>query len=925
MPTPLPFHRSPSWLALLVGVLPVLTATAQSEKTSVSPSVAAPAPDAGLDYRQFDKVEITGSSIIRKQQTTALPVQVITRDDIRRSGANSMADVLQNLPIMSMVVTSAAMSTTIGGYTTASLRGLPAGTLLLLNGQRLASYGRQSVAGADRPGVDIHTIPLSAVDRIEILSDGASSLYGSDAIAGVINIITRSAQKGVEIAVEKMATSQGGGAGQQVSLNAGVGHLQNVGYSLRLTLEASHRDALQASKRPQYSQGRYDVQREGQTFALLGPMLTSFTTPGVFSLPAAPGQAAQFYSPLYAQGTCPPSFLPLLWQPSCQYNAYAGMTIYPEQDSQKLFLSGERILGAGATAYAEFLHAALKDSAFSGHAWPARTFKLGNTPTSVGVPEALAAGLDPAKVAFLWSPSGVQGLQRAYEQRNWRVSTGLKGVWQAWDYNAYVVKAQATVDRRAVLPDYNRFGWTQGATLTDPNMLQAMTPHNPLTAQVNSLSPMWADWDSGRTQSTAVHLRVSRPVFEIDGQDVMLGAGGEWRHESTDYRYIGFSASQPSFQAERTIQAAYLEVLAPLTPQWDLTASTRADRYSDVGLTHNSKLSSRFDLQNGWSARGSWGTGFRAPSLAQMQELERTFQIGTTAYLNGCSADMLATAVRLSQSGATPTACTSVRGIEIYGNGNPNLKPELSTQKSLGLAFRPTRNVSITADWWSIEMNDLISVFSDGLAYADPLRYPQYWMRSNSTLNKGALAMKLPLYNIGRRQKTGIDIDVRWRTPTDMGQWNVFAQATYNLRSEDQVAPYQPMVSDLARYNNLTDSITPRLRMRWMAGLTTPKWSLHGVLNHTSGYAEQDQTGVYTVTGEKRKLSGFKVPSFSTWDVNATYLLHPALSLRLTVGNVFNRQAPLSFTNTGGQVFGFNTRDHNLWGRTLNVSLVGKF
>jgi iron complex outermembrane recepter protein len=118
-----------------------------------------------LEYRQFEKVEITGSSIVRKEQTKALPVQLITREDIRRSGASNMVDVLHNLPIMSMVVNSAAMTTTIGGYTTASLRGLPAGTLLLLNGKRLSSYGRQSVFGVDRPSVDINTVPLSAIEK----------------------------------------------------------------------------------------------------------------------------------------------------------------------------------------------------------------------------------------------------------------------------------------------------------------------------------------------------------------------------------------------------------------------------------------------------------------------------------------------------------------------------------------------------------------------------------------------------------------------------------------------------------------------------------------------------------------------------------------------------------------------------------------
>ena len=921
MQTSLLIRRWLSRLAWLGGVLGCCVAHAQGQERGIALSAATPTLASDVAFRQFGKVEITGSSIIRKEQTTSLPVQVITRDDIRRSGASSMADVLHKLPIMSMVVNSAAMNTTIGGYTTASLRGLPAGTLLLMNGKRLAAYGRQSVAGADRPSVDIDTIPLSAVDKIEVLSDGASSLYGTDAIAGVINIITRNEQKGVEIAVAKLATTQGGGAGQQISLNAGLGRLQSEGYSLRLTLEAAHRDALQAPDRPQYTQGRYLVERDGKTYALDGSGVTEYTTPGVFAVVDANGKIQSAHSPLFDKGTCPPDYLTMIGHNACLYNGHSSATLYPQQDSQKLLLSGEKWLTGGVTGYAEILHTTLKDSEFFASGWPQRTFKLGTTPTSVGVQEAQAAGLDPAQVQYRWSPSGVQGLRRAYQQDNWRAAAGLKGAWDAWDYHASLYKAQAQVQRKAEVSGFATVGWVNGQTLTDPNMLKALMSDNPLTAQINGLRNNWTDLDAGTTRTSAVQLRASRPLSEIDGQDVMLGVGAESRHEATDYRNMNPSTAQPSFQAQRDIQAAHVELMAPLTPQWDLTLASRVDRYSDFGTTQNSKLSSRFDFQNGWTVRGSWGTGFRAPSLAQMQDLLQPYQIGRTAYLNDCTAEALTTAARLTQSTQLATRCDANKAINLYANGNPDLKPEQSAQKSLGLAYRPTRNFSVTADWWSIDMKDVISIFSDGLVYNNPLLYPQNWVRESS----GALAMQLPNYNIGRRHKTGIDFDLRWRTPSAMGQWHVFAQGTYNLLSEDQVDPDQPFVSDLARYNRLTDSITPRLRMRWLAGLTTVGWSLHAALNHTSAYADQDQTGVNIVTGEKVKLTGFRVPSFTTLDVSAAVQLHSALSLRATVGNVLNQPAPQAFTVTASQVFGFNTREHNLWGRTLHVALVGKF
>ena len=910
------------WLIVLCGFFTWAHASAQNSEQPGRVYPPVQVVDSPLEYRQFEKVEITGSSIIRKEQTLALPVQVITRDDIRRSGSNHIADVLHSVPGMSMVVNSAAMGSSIGGYTTASLRSLPAGTLLLLNGKRLSTYGRQTMVDVERPSVDINTIPLSAIEKIEILSDGASSLYGSDAIAGVINIITRSELKGMEIMAEKSASAQGGGSGEQVTLNAGTGNLRRDGFSLRLTAELQHRAALDAADRPQYAQGRYIVEREREKYAIDGARLTSFNSPGVFSIAAnaATGQVRKVYSVLNQNGACPDRYVPLMGQPSCLYNEYSGLTIYPQQDSRKILLAGEKWLPNGATAYAEILHSNLKDSDFSNLRWPQLIYSLGKSPTSVGYQEAVNAGLDPAKTRFNWSPS-LEGLRSANEQNNWRVTSGVKGEWGSWDYDAQVYKAQAKVKRYLEMADFASLGWVTGKVLTDPNMLKQLTADNPLTATLSGLRNDWDLWDVGINQTTAGNVRASRPLMEIDGKDAMLGVGLEWRRESTDYQYVSNSKLQPSFQASRDIQAGFLELQVPVTRQWDVTASTRRDRYSDFGSTQNSKLASRFDFENGWSARGSWGTGFRAPLLAQTYNLENLYLQALSSYLNECSADLKAVAATVVGSNGSPAICDERTYINIYGSGNPKLKPELSVQKSLGLAYRPTRNFTITADWWAINMNEVISTLSDKVIYNNPLQYAAFF----TTKPDGTLAIKRSNYNIGKREKSGIDFDVRWRAPTDFGQWNFSVQGTYNLKSKDQSEPGQNFVSDLARYNSTTDTITPRLRMRWIAGLTTATWSLHGVLNYTSGYADQDRNGVNVATLQSTPLTGFDVPSFTTVDVSASYQISTAMSLRATIGNVLNRQAPQAFTSTAAQVFGFNTREHSLWGRTLSLALTAKF
>ncbi len=178
-----------------------------------------------IEHRQFDRVQITGSSIIRKETIQALPVQIITRQDIQNSLAKNLEDLLHAHPAMLNFSQPPNLGLTRGGYSSASLHGMPTGTLVLLNGQRLASYPRQTIITIERSGTDLSQIPLSAVDRIELLSDGASSLYGTDAIAGVVNIITQTERKQWEVTAQTRLPDHQKGVGKSLQINGGKGEL----------------------------------------------------------------------------------------------------------------------------------------------------------------------------------------------------------------------------------------------------------------------------------------------------------------------------------------------------------------------------------------------------------------------------------------------------------------------------------------------------------------------------------------------------------------------------------------------------------------------------------------------------------------------------------------------------------------------------
>lgn len=172
--------------------------------------------DKAVEFRQFDKVEITGSALRRPSESRALPVEVITREAIRRTGLRQTSELIQSLPYMGNMIEAGQFLASNGGFANAAIHGMPNGTLVLVNGMRIAPYGRQSIAGGERTGVDLDNIPISAIDRIEVLSDGASSLYGTDALAGVVNIIMNEERKGISISADK--TRPDGGARVCLSL-----------------------------------------------------------------------------------------------------------------------------------------------------------------------------------------------------------------------------------------------------------------------------------------------------------------------------------------------------------------------------------------------------------------------------------------------------------------------------------------------------------------------------------------------------------------------------------------------------------------------------------------------------------------------------------------------------------------------------------
>jgi iron complex outermembrane receptor protein len=174
-----------------------------------------------------EKVEVTGTSIKRVEAETALPVQVITRDDIQKSGATTAMELIDRISAAQSLGnfnTTLGEGTTLAGFNGASLRGLGTQrTLVLLNGRRVAPYALSNTSSPSAAGADLNAIPLSAIERIEVLKDGASAVYGADAVGGVINFILRKDYQGAEATFSYLDSQHGGGATRRLNGTAGWG------------------------------------------------------------------------------------------------------------------------------------------------------------------------------------------------------------------------------------------------------------------------------------------------------------------------------------------------------------------------------------------------------------------------------------------------------------------------------------------------------------------------------------------------------------------------------------------------------------------------------------------------------------------------------------------------------------------------------
>jgi iron complex outermembrane receptor protein len=888
-----------------------------------------------------ERVEITGSSIKRIESEGALPVQVLDRSDIQRSGVQSVTELLQSLPVMQGYTTS---SQSVGGggagFAGASIHNIgETRTLVLLNGQRLSTWAGQTLTGSGA-AIDLNSIPLAAIERIEILTDGASALYGSDAVAGVINFILRSDKTDGDVFFNQMVPK--GNVGKQTTLSAskGWGSLATDGHNAMIVYSKDKQDSMKATDRDFAKSGVIRFSHGGKNFVFFnGSSRTAPATYDVFDPTGVerPGFPGNSLVPLAnPQGTnCGPNHV---LRGRCRFDYTSTIEILPNSERDNLIGTFTKKLSADQT-----LSASLVYSKFS------LTSKIAPPPVDMLIPTGStlyntyisAVGGTPGDSLFAYW-RGVDAGNRTTDDETtaWNGTLSLKGVFAGWDYSTAFTHST----------NYWREKYTAGwlslnqlnAAIAAGSFDPFLSPGQQSAAGKAAIANMQFRGEYKNETSTldTLGLKGSREVFKLGNRAALLGAGIDFRRERVEYKpsaiargignsIAGDSASEKAFDVSRNSWGAFAELLTPLTKAFELTTALRHDNYQDFGNAETYKLGARFQPVRTFLVRGSIGTGFRAPSVPQVAAGRQ--QYGVTGGVYNCPAAGLA-AVQLTD----PTAVCRVPDSQYdqFASGNSNLKPETSRQVSLGFRFEPTASVSFGLDWWKVDIKDRIDQLAEDVVMRDSSRY-----RKNFTVfnDPGTgihyVALYLPNENLGEQKYAGIDLDAKLQTGTPIGMLTTTLHWTHMLKNEYQREPGGAFFTNLGAYND--DEVTFRNIGRLRFSLATGNWQNGLTFNYKSGYKDYqcsaaDCSLVRTVNpdgtvGGLVDMMDHNVDAYKTLDWQTQYLYSKALSLTAGILNLTDQDPPMTIRVSGPHQLGYDPRYTDPRGRTIYASLNYKF
>jgi len=881
--------------------------------------------DVPANERQLDKVTVTGSYLERKSVDTPVPLLVIDRTDIDNSGVNTLTDVVRNLTIN----TGSQFNTderTQGGTTgTANfnLRGLGVGsTLVLVNGRRRPTSLVSTNQGSSF--VDINALmPIAMLERVEILKDGAASLYGSDAVAGVVNFIVNRNYQGFEVeggfrfadSVDSTrdieASTLYGWQGDRGGFTLGISYLDRslltadeVGFgndSAFTTL--GNPGAFQPAFRPFTGPG---VPLENRPIVIVG---------SPFADPACEANSGVLVPLGGGASLCGASIEEFVTFVADEQRIQAGFSAHYDIDTDTEFtldvtFSNNETFRVAAPSFP------LTSFPFVPRSNPG--FVAGSAPGAViGTLDAIP--LPPTFVTgalFFGRAIPVGSSAASRNQFNYQTiwaTAGLNGrLTDNWSYDIAATYARQKL--RVDVPDILRDRFLAALDgRGGPNNDQY---YSPFASSIGAApgSPFYNDpaviddffgslSSAAKSDFLVLDAVTTGTLFEMGGRDVNIALGGQWRgdwrerdfsQEANDNRLL-FLFGSPDTDFNNSVSAAFAEVSWPVSETLEVQTALRYEQHGgNIGDSLDPKIAVLWTPNKVINFRASYATAFRAPRSDQNEELAAL------------------TALERVIDPAVPSA--TARFVPVIRRGNPDLKAEQSDSVNFGVTYRPTDNLTFRIDHWRFDISDLVvGQTAQSLADSpDPLNIIRVPGVGSIERLEGTF------FNAAQLKTNGVDLEVLYRRDFGRaGNIRVDAGATKIIDYKFREFPGEPLVQRVDQRNFATiASPTPDWRGNVAVNWRLGGHSLSATVHYIDSYINDEP-----LTNIPARLAE-NIDSQTTFDMQYVISLQEALGFgvgadtQLTFGaiNIFDEAPPLAATENG---LPFDTRVHDPRGRVI--------
>ncbi|MBU2970433.1 TonB-dependent receptor [Pseudoalteromonas sp. C2R02] len=829
---------------------------------------------------EIEQIQITGSRILRTDLESAKPVTVITKADIQATGLNDIASVLSQSIFNSAGSTVAHANNSSGNFSASNLRGLGSNrTLTLVNGRRVAgsssSYGNS---------VNVNLIPLEVVERIDILRDGASSIYGSDAMGGVINIITKKDYEGIQVSVNASKATQGGADQTGGSLTYGT---SNDKSSILVVLEHQKNGSLLGGDRP-HLDAEHNPKRWSNSYSPWGTYYIN----------------GDYYGDDTSSPLCPEeNVTQTSYGEGCGYDVMDGKFYLPEIDKTSAFISFNYDISDDLEFYNTILYTRDETFTSSTPMWAEGTMSADN----INNPTRTTS--DPQSIHFMHYMEGSVPREFSFDTSLFDVNTGIN-----WMSDEGTLSINLSHSKDSFVQESNYYYFTDKfQTAVDEGL------YNPLAPAGGEMATE-AVLDSFRHTQHRIGSSISKGInidwagiapFELTGGEIGYAIGGEYRKLTLSDQQDAMSNSGSVKGAyggdtvgERNYKAAYVELELPFTETLTISAATRYDQYSlpDQGQL-SSSLSARYEATEDLILRASYSEGFR---VADINEAVGEESVGFQHFVD----PKYCNPVPVEERADSPFCRDVNEAVRTFSN--PNLKPELSEQISAGLALNITDDISLTLDYWAMEITNQITSIGaktildeeylgnlgnyDGL-YVNRDLNEQDWRQEIQEIGSTTT-------NYLGLETSGIDLSVTTKFDLDnLGSFKIGLEGSYILEYKFQETSVDPVYDYVGYYNR------PEFRASLNTNYYYDNFQAFANFRHVDSFMGE------TPEDEVEGTQWLDFPSMTTLNVGVGYTFEDLGQIQLISSNVLDKMPPV---NTDLR-HGYSYQIHSIMGRTVQL------